>query len=77
MNAIKILFICLLNRLRSGSTIGEMEYMNRTNMCILKTHSSAVMWKNFFGGGRGGIAYCVDLYRNKEEQGAYFRKPVR
>ena len=76
MNASKVLFSCPLNRLRSGSTIGEMEYVrNRTNMCILKTCLSSVMWKNF-GGGEVCIAHCVDLYHTKEKC-AYFLKPVR
>jgi len=58
VNASKILFSCPLNRLRSGSTIGEMEYMrNRTNTCILKTYFSSVMWKNF--GGEGGALPIV------------------
>jgi len=65
--ASKILFSCPLNRLRSGSTIAEMEYMrNRTNMCILKTYLSFVVWKNL-GGGGVCIAHCVDLYHTKKK----------
>jgi len=59
--ASKILFSCPLNRLRSGSTTGEMECMrNRTNMCILKTYLSSVMWKNL--GGGGGALHIVGFF---------------